>query len=157
MFPPLSGGCQGTVSFPAWWSMKCKVIAVQIQHKQMNLFFFQKPFVFILMQPHSTNINLFLQGFLQPPVPPHMGSQSSFLQQAQVSPFPWPSRLFRTPDIQKPSSNSQEQFIHNQYVTIWSCANGILQLKELFPLLSIFHPAYLLRGITSPLTFVRPG
>lgn len=69
-FPPLSGGCQGNVCFPACWSMKCKVIAVQIQHKQMNLFFLQKPFVFILMQPHSTNINLFLQGFLQSPVPP---------------------------------------------------------------------------------------
>lgn len=103
--------------------------------------------------PYSTRIPAFTHSA------PCVGPWSSILKQAQVPHFPdWTSSSeLASSDTQKLSSNLQYEFIHDQYVAVWSWANIILQLKELFPLLSIYHPMYLLRDITSPLTFVRPG
>lgn len=87
------------------------------------------------------------------------GVMKLYLKRRPSAPFPWLNKLFRSCHFrsQKSSSNLQYKFIHDQHVAIWSWANTVLHLKEFFPLLSVYHLTYLLRDITSPLTFVWPG
>lgn len=132
-------GGQVNMLFPACWTAETKVIAAQIQCKQRNLVVLQMLFGFhsIQMRSHGTNIIPFLQWLLTYPILPHAQHHraTSCIQPC----FPQPKKVVRTFQMSRPSPNLQQQFIHDQYVAIWSCANNILQFAELSSAFTTTH------------------